>query len=222
MKTSKQLSSIMFLTMALAPLGLACGNNDTTNGANPSVPGPAGPGPAGGPVPTPPGQPPLPPPAPGMPPTQPPVSPPTGPVEVKSCAEVDCPKLFVETIAMCDVGPDPMCGGYVASEHPTVVVECYGNGVKTIWTTDGDRRQSWTVLKPDGATCYTLQVTPVTLDEDAWVFKSPTGEELGRAVRGKDGLFLTCSANRKVYDVTGLDCPGLVLWFRCRGDATCK
>jgi hypothetical protein len=236
MRTSNQLTSIMLLAMAMAPLGLACGEKATTGtssstngggngpgavttpgGANPGGPGSPGSSPAGGPAPTPPAQPPSPTPTPG--------SPPTGPVAVKSCAEVDCPQLFVETINMCDEGRDTMCGIHVTFADPMTpkaFVECFANGVKKRWTVDDDRRQTWTVTKPDGAACYTLEVIPLAGDEDAWVFKSPTGEELGRAVRGKDGLFLTCSANDKVYDVTGLDCPGLVLGHRCRADATCN
>ena len=114
-------------------------------------------------------------------PTMPPDagSPGSSPVVVESCAMVDCPSLFVDVMGMCS-DTDRMCKESYVSEDPEVLVQCFPNGVKKVMTSDDEGDcETWKVTKPGGAPCYTLEVG-FNEDEDIYIFKSPTGQELGR------------------------------------------
>ena len=147
---------------------------------------------------------------------------PGAPIVVYQCSMLDCPRLFVDVIPMCYEGRAPKCRENVLSKNPERWVECYSNGVKKYVTYDDQDGELWSVLKPGGEACYTLEVTSDD-KSDRSIFKSPTGQELGRLVEDDEGYELfTCAENGKVFDVTEIFCPGLGPGGACDEDPTCR
>ena len=147
------------------------------------------------------------------------------PIEVEECAEVDCPSLFQEVVATCDQGTDEMCKENLTSEDPERLVQCFANGVKKVMTSSDDgNRETWAVTESGSAACYTIQIDFLNDDADTelWVIRSPTGQELGRAVDDAEATIFTCSANGKSYDISDAECPGFDLQAFCDEDASCN
>jgi hypothetical protein len=217
------------------------GSGGTPGGGGAPAPTPAPPPPNPTPTPTTPPTPvptPTPPPPPITPqPTAPTRTPdggvpdapgagpgPSIPPPILEACTVDCPGLF-DVIATCYEGPfDLTCKERYISEDPEARVQCFANGVKRYLTTDpaDEDHQTWKVTRPGGAACYSVDVSVLNDDDDLWVFRSPTGQELGRAVDGDEALVFTCTATGKSFDVSDAECPGFDIDPLCDEDATCN
>ena len=124
-----------------------------------------------------------------------------------ACAPL-CPALFALASA-CQ--PDDMCtaatsmSGMTTTEHL-----CHGNGIKQVVDTTedpttGDFTQTVKVLKSDGSTCYTIDVTG-TVDGDTMTWKAADGAMVAKGMVSDDGTSITCDgATKDVPD--GADCP---------------
>ena len=118
-----------------------------------------------------------------------------------------CPALFALASA-CE--PDDMCtaatsmSGMVKTERL-----CHGNGIKQVVDTmedpsTGDFTQTVKVLKSDGSTCYTIDVTG-TADGDKMTWKGPDGAMVATGMLSDDGTSITCAGATKVNE--DADCP---------------
>jgi hypothetical protein len=153
----------------------------------------------------------------------------TGPVPgtpppVGNGCRIDCPGLF-NVVATCFEGTDETCTENFISEDPEVLAQCFPNGVKrygTFYEEKDPYREAWRVTRPGGAACYTIDISELNDEEDVWVWKSPTGQELGRAVDGKKAMTFTCTSTGKTFEVDDYDCPGFDLEPFCDEDPICK
>jgi hypothetical protein len=123
------------------------------------------------------------------------------------CAAL-CPTLFALASA-CQ--PDAMCtaatsmAGMVRTERL-----CHGNGIKQVVDTTedpatGDFTQTVKVLKSDGSTCYTIDVTG-TADGDTMTWKGPDGALVATGMLSDDATTITCGGASKDVD-DAADCP---------------
>jgi len=124
-----------------------------------------------------------------------------------ACAAL-CPALFALASA-CQ--PDDMCTA-ATSTSGMIKTErlCHGNGVKQAVDTmedvdTGDFTQTVKVLKTDGSTCYTIDVTG-NEDGDRMTWKGPDGAMVATGMLNDDGITITCAGATKEVDEDA-DCP---------------
>jgi len=115
-----------------------------------------------------------------------------------ACTEL-CPALFALASA-CE--PDDMCTAATSTAGMTTTERlCHGNGIKQVVDTKedpdtGDFTQTVKVLKSDGSTCYTIDVTG-NIDGDMMTWKGPDGAMVATGVLSDDGTTITCGGAAK-------------------------
>jgi hypothetical protein len=147
-------------------------------------------------------------PAPPPPDTAPPDP---GIVEVTSCDQIPCQELFLAA-GGCN-GDGQACVTQVVSADPPVRTNyCHVNGVKKLSRTTPTElgyQTSMRVNRPDGAHCYTLDMSGTfNGDIETMVWRSPAGAVLltGSWTRSIDRLIVSC---RGVNYLPRIGCPGL-------------
>jgi hypothetical protein len=132
-------------------------------------------------------------------------------VMVTACEMINCPQLM-EVTAECR-GNDSECTANEVSS--TLSNYCHDNGVTKQSTRiysgpdEVDYTTTMEVRKSDGSDCYTVVMTgSEESDLERWVFRSPAGQEVGRAEwdKNEDVLTLICGGNRWVLG--DIACPG--------------
>jgi hypothetical protein len=113
-----------------------------------------------------------------------------------------CPALFALASAC---APDDMCTAATSMSGMTKTERlCHGNGIKQVVDTKededtGDFTQTVKVLKGDGTTCYTIDVTGND-DGDTMTWKAPDGSMVATGKLNDDGTTITCNGATKEVD----------------------
>ena len=165
----------------------------------------------------PPDMPSLPPDAPALPPDAPPPPPPDAPptvVMVTNCSQINCPSLTA-LASQCN-GNDTTCVSEVQMTLPMGVTNyCHSNQVKkyAVTTYSGPNGENYNtvmeILKPSGEDCYTLELSGSDNNPlQNWIFKSPAGQELARAIWNESQNQLTLTCGGVSYIIGDVGCPG--------------
>jgi hypothetical protein len=119
-----------------------------------------------------------------------------------------CPALYALASA-CQ--PDDMCTVATSMSGMTRTERlCHGNAIKQVVDTmedaaTGDFTQTVKVLKSDGSTCYTIDVTG-NEDGDKVTWKGPDGAMVATGLLSDDGTTITCDGATKEVGEDA-DCP---------------